>query len=368
MILHYKLFINLSREAKRRFITEHLIPFLRDEVQDEYFFTRSVELHPVILLYVRPELAPRQELKRRGLSFRRSLQNLLDTYIDGLSAEERRQNDVYVKHHRDLERMNQLKKIRRDEPENLSVQFELLEFIERRGEFTFPEEPEIYNDTFFRTQQLMEDTTLYLTAKPQDEMILLLGMFYFSSKELDKADGGAGYLSYQSHVLGFLNYKKANVSDYARLFDHYYTVNAEVFDEVLDFFQSERFEDTDQPLMVLIRRWRDQFHEMYERLISIQRSATVSVHEAVKINMAHYKFRGISSFHDVAFDRKNRDYFWTKPFMAYRMLVNFVYLQLPRMGLSSRKRVQAGYILVRSVNHNEGKEAEEKAFMASIEA
>ena len=49
---HIQIGINISSEAKTDFIVNELIPFLEEHVKDNYYFTRSVNVIPVIDLYL----------------------------------------------------------------------------------------------------------------------------------------------------------------------------------------------------------------------------------------------------------------------------------------------------------------------------
>lgn len=92
--------------------------------------------------------------------------------------------------------------------------------------------------------------------------------------------------------------------------------------------------------------WESLYSNMYQELLTAENETNTNKAFSISLSMQHRRFRSLSSFHKAAFSNANKDFFKKKEFQAYRMLVNFVYLLLPAMGLNSRKRVEASYLLV----------------------
>ena len=350
MIDHYKVFLNVSSHSKNKFICKYLIPFLRKNVQSDYWIERHVEILPVIDIYV-----IRKRSYKNEFPYLKSFKILLNDFKESLTLSDRMPNNVYINRKNDIRKMNRLKRIHRL-PQNFSIMAECISFVKRKGEYTYAEEPMIYNDTFRLSERLYEDTYLYLYNHPQQEMLFIFGLFYFSAKNLDKTGIGLGYRSYQSHVLGFLSYKKENMDGYKNYFEEYYKVNHAIllsFYKLIKNMNSALTDDIE--LLALIRRWKNVLDKTYEKLFYVQRDITLSLVHAIRREIAQAKFRGYSQFHKVVFDKRHKSMFSTKEFCAYRMLVNFTYLILPNLGLSSRKRVQGGYILVKIMQETEDK-------------
>jgi len=226
-----------------------------------------------------------------------------------------------------------------------------MEFIERYGEYTYIEEKELYTEFFFSTQRLMEDTFLYLRSKGKAlEVPMLMCMFLVVSQQLDNTGVGRGYLSFKSHLLGFLNYKNKDIEKYKIMFEKNFQVREKVLDQLCNVIQNKTLLEEaaeKDPFLEIVLRWNNYMEEMYDKLLPIQKlPSKVSYKQAIQTKLAHRRFRKMSSFHNKVFSEKNRDFFKVDEFRAYRMLVNFIYLILPNMGMSSRKRVEASYMLV----------------------
>lgn len=354
MIEHYKIYMNLPSRVKDSFICKCLIPYLREKEFSNYWIERRVEMLPVIHIYITKNKRTNETISKAP-SHLEPLKSIIKEFVNDLSEEEKEEKEVYVKYNNEIRKMNRLGRLQRM-PKNLSVTFEELQYVKRSGEYTYAEEPMIFNDTFKRLENLYEDTYLYLFNHRNQEILFILGLFYFSSKNLDRTGIGKGYRSYQSHVLGFLSYKKADMESYKKYFEDYYRKN---ITDLLKFYRmiadNKTFCKSNLKIIVLLKRWKQALDEMYQKLFYVQQdnNLSISIVETIKSKIARHKFRKISQFHNIVFDKNHKFMFDTKEFNAYRMLVNFTYLILPNLGISSRKRVQVGYILVKIAQKEE---------------
>lgn len=338
--------MNLPSRVKASFICKCLIPYLREKELSDYWIERRVEVLPVIHVYITKNMKFNEAVSKTP-SHLGPLKSIIKKFVNNLSEEEKKEKEVYLKYNNEIRRMNRLERLQRM-PENLSVTFEELQYVKRSGEYTYAEEPMIFNDTFKLLEALYEDTYLYLFNHSNQEILFILGLFYFSSKNLDRTGVGKGYRSYQSHVLGFLNYKKANMENYKEYFEDYYRKNITT---LLEFYRiiddNKTLNKSKSQIVVLLKRWKQVLDEMYQKLFYVQQDINLSTIRTIKKKISRHKFRKISQFHNTVFDKDHKSMFETKEFNAYRMLVNFTYLILPNLGISSRKRVQGGYILVK---------------------
>lgn len=111
-------------------------------------------------------------------------------------------------------------------------------------------------------------------------------------------------------------------------------------------FKGEVPEQIPEEIIEICREWESLYSNMYQELLTAENETNTNKAFSISLSMQHRRFRSLSSFHKAAFSNANKDFFKKKEFQAYRMLVNFVYLLLPAMGLNSRKRVEASYLLV----------------------
>lgn len=334
--------VNISRKAKTEFITNKLIPFLESTVQDNYYFTRGISVIPVIDLFIKTT-------EERITYIYSKLQQMFDQFICGLNESDIQENNFYIDNQADIRKVNGYK-VRKD-IDNLTIDYMKIDTIERYGEYNHPGDKEIYTEYFFTCQPLLERNIKYLYGRDEDQQLLLLfGLFYCASKQLDKTGIGRGYLSFKSHLLGFLSYKHKDMDKYKLMFKKKCEELADVLDEMINRMEgqdiSQGSEVVSNELFELLTLWEDLFAQMYERLLQEELTSKDTNKNSIKLWIQHMKFRKLSEFHNEVFSNKNRSFFEKDEFQAYRMLVNFVYLLLPAMGLSSRKRVEASYFLV----------------------
>lgn len=168
--------------------------------------------------------------------------------------------------------------------------------------------------------------------------------------QLDKTGIGYGYLSFKSHLLGFLSYRHKDMGKYKKMFQDKFTEMAETLSSFGGFiennFKGEVPEQIPEEIIEICREWESLYSNMYQELLTAENETNTNKAFSISLSMQRRRFRSLSSFHKAAFSNANKDFFKKKEFQAYRMLVNFVYLLLPAMGLNSRKRVEASYLLV----------------------
>ena len=339
---HIKMGVNISSKAKNEFVTNKLIPFLEVVVQENYYFTRGISVIPVIDLFIKTT-------EERMTYIYSKLQQLFDQFVESLDETDIQENIFYVNNQRNIRKVNGYK-VRRN-IDNLAIDYMKIDTIERYGEYNHTGDKEIYTEYFFACQHLLERSIKYLYCKEEEHQLLLLfGMFYCASKQLDKTGIGRGYLSFKSHLLGFLNYKHKDMYQYKVIFEKKYEELENVLKEMIKCLEGQKVSWDSamlyKEMIELIRLWEDLFAQLYDRLLQEELTSENAKKNKIKLWIQHMKFRKLSDFHNKVFSNKNRSFFEQDEFQAYRMLVNFVYLLLPAMGLSSRKRVEASYFLV----------------------
>lgn len=341
-MIRLQIAINTTPERKRQAV-EALLEMLRAYSPVRYFTTRTVAPLPVFTVYLDThDPAIGGALQDRAFK-------VIDDLVADLNDEERRGNPVYLERAKDLRRMNGLSR-NADLVDNFTIRLEHLQEVPRGGEYTFPEEKELYTEYAFRAQPLVE-RSIELTRRScgSAEIPLLVGMFWHASRQLDLVTNLHGYQSFKSHLIGFLSYRHDGMEQYRRAFAEYYRANREAYHRFLEAV--ERHTDDDE-LLELLDRWRELFASLYLDLRACRRPIRVSLAKAVRLGIAHQRFRGMSSFHEAAF-RRGGPLLGSAEFAAYRMLINFVYLLLPAMGLSASKRVQASYVLVNVIEEQQ---------------
>lgn len=334
--------VNISSKAKIEFVTNKLIPFLETTVQNDYYFTRGISVIPVIDLFIKTT-------EERMTYIYTKLQQLFDQFIESLDEIDLQENTFYINNQMNIRKVNGFKV--RKYIDNLTIDFTKIDTIERYGEYNHPGDKEIYTEYFFACQHLLERSIKYLYGKEENQQLLLLfGVFYFASKQLDKTGIGRGYLSFKSHLLGFLNYKHKDMGQYKLMFQRKYEELKDVLDEMLNRFERQDISQDSgilsNEMMELLVLWEKVFAQLYDRLLQEELTSKDTNKNRIKLRIQHMKFRKLSEFHNEVFSNQNRSFFERDEFQAYRMLVNFVYLLLPAMGLSARKRVEASYLLV----------------------
>ncbi len=349
MIYTIKFHINIKSEKKNEFIIDELIPFCRSYLKESYYFSRNIEVGPVINLYIETN-------KEKIVYYYNIILKRFNEFLMLLSDSDIESNEVYYQQEASIRRVNGLRK--QAQKENLTVEFHELETIARNGEYTYQEEKSLFTKYFMKVQSTMEDSFLYMQDKGSiHEMIMLVCMFQVVSQQLDKTGIGRGYLSFKSHLIGFLSNKRKGVDEYGKLFElHYQKLNDPIrlLREITNHAINTEIEIHNDKCIELMIRWNHYFAQLYEELIRIQQlKEPRSFYMNMRKFINYYNFRKISAFHKEVFAKNNMDFFNSYEFRAYRMLVNFTYLLLPNMGLNSRKRVEASYMLVKSIEEDE---------------
>lgn len=96
---HIQIGINISSEAKTDFIVNELIPFLEEHVKDNYYFTRSVNVIPVIDLYLNTS-----DIKITYIYSK--IQSIFDKYLSNLSEASVQENKYYLDNQKNISRVN----------------------------------------------------------------------------------------------------------------------------------------------------------------------------------------------------------------------------------------------------------------------
>lgn len=337
MIAEISIALNISSAAKRRFVVERVMPTLHRAVPSQYHFTWKVHAIPCLVVSTVGSRSQLQDLAS-------TLQHQVEDFRITLSEEELQGSPVYSERWDDLRKMNSFAE-QDDVLANFSVTCRQVEEIARRGEYIAQIERDLYNKHLYQVQPLVEDSLdLLVKAGPSLEVPFLVGLFYCASIQLDRRCSLRGYQSFKSHMIGFLSYDHVGMERYARDFARYVELNRDMFVALLDRLENGITEDGDS-LFVLLRRWELEFSEFFDEHQSARVGGFwVSPYRAMRYGIARRRFQGISTFHKIAFGKRS-PLFDSAEFATYRMLVNFVYLLLPAMGISSRKRVQASYVL-----------------------
>ena len=134
---HIQIGINISSEAKTDFIVNELIPFLEEHVKDNYYFTRSVNVIPVIDLYLNTS-----DIKITYIYSK--IQSIFDKYLSNLSEASVQENKYYLDNQKNISRVNGYSAC--IPIENLTIKCEKIEAIKRDGEYNHPIDKEIYTD------------------------------------------------------------------------------------------------------------------------------------------------------------------------------------------------------------------------------
>lgn len=341
MIIEITIALNISSSAKRRFVVEHLIPTLHQYIPFQYHFTWKITPIPCLIISTAGSQEQVQALTA-------ALKHQVDEFRSTLSAQEAQGSPVYFDRWDDLRKMNSLPEEDRV-PVNFTVTWKQVEEIVRRGEYVAQVERNLYNEHLYRVQPLIEDSLRLLSSNGKSlEVPFLVGLFYVASIQLDRRSELKGYQSFKSHMIGFLSYNHADMQLYLRDFSRYVQLNRDMFKTLLDRIESDIKGEND-PLIGLLRRWEAEFSEIFDEHQRARFGGFwVSPYRAMRYRIAQYRFRGMSTFHKAAFSKKS-PLMNSSEFSTYRMLVNFVYLLLPAMGISSRKRVQASYVLTTMV-------------------
>ncbi|XCB29011.1 hypothetical protein RQN30_06905 [Arcanobacterium hippocoleae] len=337
MIVEISMALNISSPAKRRFVVERLVSTLHQLIPSRYYFTWQVRSIPCLVVYTVGSLRQTQALVT-------ALQQQVDDYCSTLNEQELQGSAVYTERWDDLRKMNSLRETG-DTPNNFQVTWHQIAGIPRRGEYIAQIERDLYNEQLYRVQPLVEESLRLLTMGGSSlEIPFLVGLFYVASIQLDRRCALRGYQSFKSHMIGFLSYEHADMKLYARDFSRYFDLNRDMFTSFLNRLGSGKNSKND-PMIELLQRWEVEFSKIFDEHQRARASGFwVNPYRAMRYGMARRRFRGMSAFHREAFSKKSHLMDGVE-FSTFRMLVNFVYLLLPAMGVSSRKRVQASYIL-----------------------
>lgn len=342
-----KVHINLPSSVKNNFIRNRLIPFCNEKLGEiPYYFSRNIEFGPVINLYV-------QCSEKEITYFYSELYNQFNQFLEALTGDEQIANNVYIERYRDLKKMNGIKN--KKQQDNLTIMFYKLDTIERHGEYGSELEKEIFTEYFFKSQNVVEKTIRFFNeAQEQVRLNTILGLFTACAQVLDNTGIGQGYLSFKSHLLGFLSYKHKDMPKYERYFENNFTKNERTYREIVDIVRHNlRLNELakEQTLFEIIYAWKQIYTSMYEDMLRIIKENPPKKNLLMTFNKSYRaaQFRSISPFHKKAFASNNRSFFESLEFQAYRMVVNYVYQTLPTLGVNSRKRVEMSYVLVHSM-------------------
>ncbi|WP_139220251.1 hypothetical protein [Gracilibacillus orientalis] len=233
--------------------------------------------------------------------------------------------------------------------------FYKLNNIERHGEYGSEQEKYLFTKYYFLSQNRVEKTIQFFNKIPEQERLgTVLGLFTACSQLLDDTGKGHGYLSFKSHLLGFLSYKHKDMPKYEQLFKNNFDKNKDVYWEIVKIAKDDQqLHDLrkDQPLFDMIYEWKKIYTEMYEDMLTVikENPPKQNVLVMFKKNLRFAQYRSLSYFHKKAFANSNKTFFDSPEFQAYRMVVNYVYQTLPTLGISSRKRVEMSYVLVHTM-------------------
>ncbi|ALS37682.1 hypothetical protein ABID30_001670 [Enterococcus rotai] len=340
---YYKIdiLLNAQKKYKTLFIAEYLIPILKKnrEISPEsrFFFQRTVDVGPIIRIYFHTHdvnVTTMYEL------ISKVLKEFYYTY-----SSELRENSVYSKQMLNIKKMNRLSYQRTDYV-NYTVDLELIEQIDRKGEYLSENTKKNVNDWWFQFEELIEDTFLYLYGHNEiEQMKFLVSLFYICSKKLDNQTHN-GYLSFKSHYLGFVNNKRNSMKQYDTKIREYYEQNKEEFAMIINRNSTENLVKNDE-YKIYLRRWE----------IAIEHFTNTQAKEKSKFNILNIipmlRFRKYSDFHNEAFKVKKLKFYLSNEFQRYRSLVNQIYLLLPSLGFNTVKRLIAAYSLTRILEEEE---------------
>jgi len=331
--------LNASRGAKNVFVAERLLPYLRDRGV-EHYVTRRVMQVPVAVAYIKEGAAA-------APSVREEVQRMLDAFVADQPPEELVPAADYE------EMWGDISKIHRLDGAVVAVDRVVecvpIRRITRSGAYYRPEDAEIYTHFLFAVQPLMQRTLAYLEQdRARRETPFLVGLFLVTSR-LFRIDGEVrGHFSFKSHVLGFFSHPHELLPAYAARFQAAYVQASDALDALRRRVEADDADPDGDPLVLLLRDWDEHLHDLQTALFAVRDVRQRSVVTALRAQVDYLQFRRLSSFHAKAFGRRGQRTISSRAFGAYRMCVNFVYLVLPALGLSSRKRVLAGYLLVRT--------------------
>ncbi|MGS0562814.1 hypothetical protein [Microbacterium aurugineum] len=336
--------LNTSRESKNVFLAEWLIPYLARS-QARYFVVRRVIEVPVFLAYIdRPD----EDVE----TVRMELVELLTDFVTQLRDEDRTPAAHYEDMWEDVRKIHRYERQPAASSEN-GVVCRTITHIKRTGHYYRPEDVEIFNYFAFRAQPLLERSLFFLQEdRRRREIPFIFSLFAVASSQFE-----SGYLSFKSHVLGFFSYRhpvlprylEAFATDFERSTDALRALRVRAEAAAADpQTPPARLEPVDS-LADLISSWSALLAELRAALYAVREKPQRSFFRSVKAQVDYFQFRRLSDFHRTAFSRRGQRIISSRGFGAYRMCVNFVYLLLPTLGISSRKRVEAAYLLVRSI-------------------
>ena len=340
-----KTHINVPSRTKKNFLLRVMIPFCKQKLKDHtpYYFSRNIEFGPVVNLYI--------QCSEQEITYIYSeLYKRFETFLDTLSESEIKANNVYVERYSDLKRMNGIKS--NTTQDNLTMVFYKMDKIERHGEYLGEESKELFTKYYFKSQNIMEESILYFSeVEEQEQLNVILGLFVACSQLLDSTGVGQGYLSFKSHLLGFLSYKHKDMPKYEQFFKNDSEKNKVLYNETVDMVRSQWLLDSirkEERYAQIIYEWQQIYTGLFGEMLHLVKSQPPQNGLLFSFIKQHRnrQFRKISSFHKQAFGSDNKDFFQSSEFQAYRMVVNFVYQTLPTLGINSRKRVQMSYMLV----------------------
>lgn len=336
--------MNTSRAAKMRFHVERLLPMLR-ATGCRYYVERAVAGVPIFRCYVDAPDGLADDLRNQ-------VQAAVDAFLGSLDDEERQPAASYGDMWRDIRKIHRLGRV--SVAAHGRAETAIVSYIQRRGEYFRVEDMERFNHFLFEVQPLMERTMEYLDAdRRKREVLFVFGLFGVTAPLFQVGGQPAGYLSFKSHVIGFFSYKHPGLPKYAAAFDQVYMRAAQQLNTLLDMAMAvtPAREPGDGQLLALLANWRDVLMRLNDALRGARDVKQDSLRRSWRAQLDYRRFRKLSRFHADAFSAQNVAVLDSYEFGAYRMCVNFAYLLLPTLGISSRKRVEAAYLLVRTLEH-----------------
>ncbi|MFJ6266047.1 hypothetical protein [Lysinibacillus xylanilyticus] len=338
LIFEVNMNINVQRNYKNLFISEYLIPSLkqnRKNFQDvEMYYCRRVIGGPVITIFI---YAKEEIFHNIYAEFNSIFDDFCEEYKDSF-----KENDIYMKQKEDLIKMNNLKNTH-DPYVNYTISYHQINSIPRNGEYVNEEHKRIVNKWLFDNSGLIEETFLELGKMNEiDKYALITCIFLFTSYHLDN-ETPRGYMSFKSHYLGFMNSRRKHQMEvYDQKIKDIYMENKDVFKEIPKLYTNPLDTNilSNQNSRWLLEQWK----EALESFMFLQEDLTIKKKYSSIISML--KFRKLSKFHNEAFSFKNLSFYLSPQFQKYRNLVNLLYICLPNVGINTPIRLLSSLVLV----------------------
>lgn len=335
-----------SEKDKRRLV-EHISGTLLDERFSDvrWYMKRDWRYGPNIGIYIRPK---------------RGLKKLEEEFIKMVMEETKRywtsDNAAVIQPKEEvLRQLNTLETQNKDGDEkylpitdNKSLVLENVE-DELKGYFSTKGEYDLYQRKKCECSKLLVKTVGVMNSISEEQQYLLLVCLFAKVAECYPKYGiMKGCISFKSHIIGFLANPDERTGKIKTQFEEIYKTMSR---DLLKAYEENFILKENQEL---IEEWSDFFHRFinsikYDSKTQSQLKEAGMLTDESQKNLASY-----TEFHNKWVSRDSfQDFFYSKEFYKYRLLVNFFYLMLPCMGFGPIGKHMCCYLITSTIEEKE---------------